>query len=225
MKGQLSNFIQKNSLLFLGGHLLLIIVGSLSPRLPEDTQTGEISMGLSPKEGDNFKIANDPIVYRLENGKRRQYKSANSFFNHSNNKPFDTPYREGGILICDKETVIKFPKGDYMPYKEGGIGEHCIQPTALERLASKIWRWDKLGHFLAYAILAILLLLFSVQYTVLGEGASWGFVLLIGTVLGVGIEYLQFTYITGRNKEVLDLLFNSLGLLGGVFFYKKWWIK
>ena len=200
---------------------MVIVVGSLWPKLSRHYQTGEISSGLVPKDGDNFKIANDPAVYRLDNGQRRQYKSDTAFFNHSNNKPFDTPYEEGGILICDKEVVLSFPMGDYMPKEEGKIGEVYLHKKAWERFREAFFRRDKVKHCIAYAIFAFLLLLLLKRYTQWSTTIQ-GFVLLVlGTLLGEGIEWLQYLYIPGRDKELLDLAFNTLGLLLGYFIYQQ----
>lgn len=202
-------------------YILLIIVGSLWPRLSRHYQTGEVSLGLIPQEGDNFKIANDPAVYRLEKGKRRQYKSDTSFFNHSNNKPFDTPYEEGGILICDKAVVLAFPMGDYMPKEEGGIGEVYLRKKAWERFQEALFRRDKVKHCVAYAIFAMLLLLLFRRYTQWSTTIQGLVVLVLGTLLGEGIEWLQYLYIPGRDKELLDLAFNTLGLFAGYIIYQQ----
>jgi VanZ family protein len=219
--------LKKYSLLLLVLHLILVITGSLWPSLSEHYQTGEISSGQTPKEGDNFKIANDPIVYRLEDGKRRQYKSDTAFFNNSHNKPFDTPYEQGGILICDKEVVLAFSIGNYMPKKVGGIGELYWHKSVWEQLKKGIFRRDKLSHFFAYAVLAILLLMSLEQYSRRDSTIKYIAVLVFGIVFGAVIEQLQFEYIPGRDKELLDLVFNTLGIFAGIFIYNRWveWLK
>lgn len=219
--------LKKYSLLLLVLHLLLVVTGSLWPSLSRHHQTGEISSGQIPKEGDNFKIANDPIVYRLEDGKRRQYKSDTAFFNNSGNKPFDTPYEQGGILICDKEVVLAFLNGNYMPKEVGGRGELYLHKSIWEQLKKGIFRRDKLSHFFAYMVLAILLLMALEQYSTQRSIVKYIFVLMFGIVFGGIIEQLQFEYIPGRNKELLDLGFNTLGIFGGIFIYNRWleWSK
>ena len=141
--------IKKYSLLLFVLHLILVVTGSLWPHLSRHYQTGEISSGKTPKEGDNFKIANDPIVYRLEDGKRRQYKSDTSFFNNSHNKPFDTPYEQGGILICSKEVVLASAIGNYMPSDIGGRGAVYLHKSVWEDLEAALFRRDKVSHFFA----------------------------------------------------------------------------
>jgi VanZ family protein len=214
--------LQKYSLPLFVCCLFLIVTGSLWPRLSRHYQTGEISLGQTPKEGDNFKIANDPIVYRLEGGKRRQYKSDVAFFNNSNNKPFDTPYKQGGILICDKEVVLAFAIGDYMPRKVGGQGEVYVHKSIWEQLKEGAFRIDKVSHFFAYSLFAILLLMVLDRYSTQVSMVKNILVLVIGIVFGAVIEQLQFEYIPGRNKELLDLLFNILGLLVGILIYNQW---
>ncbi len=214
--------LQKYSLPFLLLYMLLIITGSLWPRLSRHYQTGEISSGQIPKEGDNFKMVNDPAVYRLEDGTRRQYKSDTAFFNHSNNKPFDTPYEDGGILICDKEVVLSFPMGDYMPKEPGERGEAYFHKNTWQQLKESIFRRDKLSHFLAYGILAILCLWTFQYYRVASVFVSNIVALLLVISFGAGIEELQFAYIPGRDKELLDLLFNVLGGGIGLLIYHYW---
>lgn len=214
--------LKKYSLPLLVLYLFLIITGSLWPSLSRHYQTGEISSGQIPKEGDNFKMANDPIVYRLENGKRRQYKSDTAFFNNSNNKPFDTPYEQGGILICDKEVVLAFPIGNYMPKEVGGRGERYLHKNTWQQLKEAIFRRDKLSHFFAYMILAVLMSMVLERYSTWSSMAKKLLVLGIGIFVGAVIEQLQFDYIPGRDKEFLDLVFNTLGILLGIFVYNRW---
>jgi len=167
-------------------------------------------------------LSNDPIVYRLENGKRRQYKSDTAFFNNSDNKPFDTPYKQGGILICDKEVVLAFPMGNYMPRKIDGKGAIYKYKSTWQQLKEHIFRSDKLSHFFAYAILAILFLFILEPYNSWSSTAKNIFVLTIGVLFGAVIEQLQFEYIPGRDKELLDLIFNTLGVFVGLFIYTRW---
>jgi VanZ family protein len=214
--------LKKYSLLLLVCCLSLIVIGSLWPQLSRHYQTGEISAGQIPKEGDNFKMVNDPIVYRLEDGKRRQYKSDVAFFNNSKNKPFDTPYEQGGILICDKEVVLAFPMGNYMPKEIGGEGEFYVHKNTWEQLKEGVFRRDKVSHFFAYTLLAILLLMVLERYSNQSAMVKYLLTLGIGIIFGAVIEQLQFEYIPGRDKELLDLIFNILGILAGIFIYNAW---
>lgn len=215
------SIIQRFSFSIFCSYLVLIIIGSLFPRFSIHYQTGEISSGLVPQEGDNFKIANEPAVYRLEDGKRRLYRSDTSFFNHSDNKAFDTAYENGGILICNKTTVLSFPLGDYMPAEPGGIDTKYREQLASERFKKALFRTDKIVHFSSYAIFAILLLIVLQQYSLWSNFIKIAVVFLAGTIIGGGIELLQFAFIPGRDQELLDFIFNSLGLITGVFLYQK----
>jgi VanZ family protein len=214
--------LKKYSLPLFVLYLVLVVIGSLWPKLSRHYQTGEISSGQTPKEGDNFKMVNDPIVYRLEDGKRRQYKSDTAFFNNSNNKPFDTPYEQGGILICNKEVVLAFPIGNYMPKKVGGRGETYLHKSIMDQLQEGIFRRDKVSHFFAYTGLAILLLMVLERYSRQQPLINLVIVLIFGILFGGIIELLQFEYIPGRDKELLDLIFNTLGILVGILIYNRW---
>lgn len=218
---QLFKLLQQHSFTVFFIYVAIITTGSLWPRLSEHYQTGEIASGLTPKEGDNFKLANYPAVYRLEEGKRRQYTSDTSFFNHSENKPFDTPYELGGILICDKETVFSFPMGDYMPLEPGGVGKKYKQELAWDKFKTAFFRSDKVVHCFSYAVFAIFLLVVLQQYPQWSKFTKTIIVFLVGTLVGGSIEWLQFEFIPGRDKELLDLLFNTVGLVLGTYLYNK----
>ena len=82
------------------------------------------------------------------------------------------------------------------------------------------FRKDKLKHFLAYACLALLFLLVLDRYSPFSFAIQGILVLCIGTFIGVTIEYLQFEYIPGRDKELLDMLLNAIGLIAGIILYK-----
>lgn len=217
----LIRFFQRYIVLFFLLYMIVLVVGSLWPRFSRHYQTGEISSGLAPKEGDNFKMVNNPAVYRLDDGKRRQYKNEESFFIDPRNKPYDTPYEKGGILICDKKVVLAIPMGDYMPLKKGAVGEKYQEKYLQERLKEAIFRKDKVAHFIAYggwAVLLMILLAYYFSYSFLGMTLI---VLVTGTLFGGVLELLQFELIPGRDKEWLDLLFNTFGLLGGILIYSK----
>ena len=74
---------------------------------------------------------------------------------------------------------------------------------------------DKLLHFVFYAIFSFFLFLLSHKLT-LGLDSfikKWTFVFSIGTIVGVSIEFIQYTLIPSRSGEWLDLLANSVGLI------------
>ena len=75
--------------------------------------------------------------------------------------------------------------------------------------------WDKLLHFIFYAIFSFFLFLLSHKLT-LGLDSfikKWTFVFTIVTIVGVGIEFIQYTLIPSRSGDWLDLLANSVGLI------------
>ncbi len=216
----LSSLVSKYSLPLLMLYLCLLFVGSLWPKLSRHYQEGEISAGVFPKEGDNFKLMNMPAVYKYENGKRRKYTSDTSFYNYPSNPPFDTPYESGGILICDKAIVFSIPMGDFMPFQPGGVALKYHQKSFQMSFTEAFFRKDKLKHFLAYACLALLFLLVLDRYSPFSFAIQGILVLCIGTFIGVTIEYLQFEYIPGRDKELLDMLLNAIGLIAGIILYK-----
>ena len=62
--------------------------------------------------------------------------------------------------------------------------------------------WDKLLHFIFYAIFSFFLFLLSHKLT-LGLDSfikKWTFVFTIGTIVGVGIEFIQYTLIPSRSR-------------------------
>ena len=68
--------------------------------------------------------------------------------------------------------------------------------------------WDKVEHFIAYAVLAVL-----------GARAFPGRPWLLAAALvanGVGVEILQEAMGLGRQGEVLDALANTLGIAAGL---------
>ena len=74
---------------------------------------------------------------------------------------------------------------------------------------------DKLLHFIFYAIFSFFLFLLSHKLT-LGLNSfikKCTFVVTIGTIVGVGIEFIQYSLIPSRSGDWLDLLANSVGLI------------
>lgn len=221
MMNKVRQFIEKYSFFIFIVYVGIITIGSLWPRFSVHYQTGEISSGQIPQNGENFKMVNDAAVYRLEDGQRRQYTSDTSFFNHSENKPFDTPYENGGILICDKSVVFSFPMGDYMPLEPGGISQKYKKKLAWDQFKEALFRRDKVVHFFSYLFFAMLLLMALERFVNCSTWFKLGLVFGVGTIVGGSIELLQFAYIPGRDKELLDLIFNSFGLIGGMLVFQK----
>ena len=78
---------------------------------------------------------------------------------------------------------------------------------------------DKWIHFVFYAIFSFLLFLSTHTNTKSLNSCvkRWSLVLIIGTVVGLSIELIQRSLISGRHGEWMDVLVNTIGLLGGVF--------
>tara|TARA_B100001142_G_C14028778_1_gene537262 strand:- start:18 stop:398 length:381 start_codon:yes stop_codon:yes gene_type:complete len=78
---------------------------------------------------------------------------------------------------------------------------------------------DKWIHFVFYAIFSFLLFLSTHTNTksLNSYVKRWSLVLIIGTVVGLSIELIQHSLISGRHGEWMDVLVNTMGLLGGIF--------
>ena len=53
---------------------------------------------------------------------------------------------------------------------------------------------------------------------------KWTFVFTVGTIVGLSIEFIQYTLIPSRSGEWLDILANSVGLitmLSSIYLLKK----
>ena len=85
---------------------------------------------------------------------------------------------------------------------------------------------DKLLHFVFYAIFSFFLFLLSHKVTLCLDTVikKWTFVFTVGTIVGLSIEFIQFTLIPLRSGEWLDVLANSVGLitmLSSIYLLKK----
>tara|TARA_B000000565_G_scaffold62258_1_gene41322 strand:- start:186 stop:566 length:381 start_codon:yes stop_codon:yes gene_type:complete len=85
---------------------------------------------------------------------------------------------------------------------------------------------DKLLHFVFYAIFSFFLFLLSHKVTLCLDTVikKWTFVFTVGTIVGLSIEFIQFTLIPSRSGEWLDVLANSAGLiimLSSIYLLKK----
>ena len=141
---------------------------------------------MEPKEGDNFKVANRPAVFKLENGIKHQYLTESSYHSYPENRSFDTPYELGGILICDKSTVDAIPDGKFMPFRPGM--KYIERSELSHSIWASVFKLDKLSHFIAYFLYSLILL--------------------------VTIRTLK-----GSISEILDILFNSIGVIAGSIFF------
>lgn len=80
---------------------------------------------------------------------------------------------------------------------------------------SRHWGWiqpDKIGHAGAYALLAFLLQL---------GFKRWFFPVIIGTLYGIAIEFMQHAFFYGRQFDLLDMLANFIGCLMGVVVFHR----
>lgn len=206
-----------------GLYVAIVIVLSLYPRVdpPPVPEPGEASSGLLPQEGENFKVIDDVVVYHLERGQRRSYKTGASYLQRPGNPPFGTPYEEGGILLVDSFVLLLHPLGADMPRLKDTTSV-LLAPTIPQGPAwwEPYTHWDKLGHAGVYLLLGLLLWKSCEQrHQRPVVTAAW--VLAVGTVLGWLLELAQASFSLGRDAEWDDLLMNTLGLLLGIGM--AWW--
>lgn len=197
-------------ILLLAFALLLLL--SLWPGQRAHEQSGEVPSGRSPQEGDNFKAANDPRVYRLEAGKKRAYLSSTSYFADWTNPPYGTPYAAGGILICDSALVVEIPLGQPVPLTKAELNN--------QKSWQRFLHGDKLGHLVLYFLFSLLFLL--AFYDKKKSSRQYLLFFLLLWSIGLGIEYLQGFFSQNRNFEWEDILMNSWGIglaLGGHFIF------
>lgn len=199
-------------------YLLFLILVSLLPRYSAPI-VKENSSGLLPLEGQNFKVVDAPVVYRLERGHRRPYKSAAAFLLRLENPPFGTPYEEGGILLCDSVVLLFYPLGVKMP----DLGKEEVQSSdnysyQKVNLSCSLLGKDKIGHLLIYIGLAILLWLTFAKLFSLSQNKMLILVVLLGCGIGFLLELGQQFCSKGRDAEWEDMLMNSIGISIGVVF-------
>lgn len=201
-----------------GLYLLGVAIVSLWPRstVLVAPSVKEKSQQLLPREGENFKVVDAPVVYRLEAGHRRPYRSAAAFLGRPENPPFGTAYKEGGILLCDSVALLFYPLGVKMPRPdEGRVVPFNKRPYKPLNEGRPLLRKDKLGHLLVYMGLAVLLWLALTQVFSLSPIAVFSSVLFFGSLFGFFLELGQAYYSAGRDAEWEDMLMNVLGLLLG----------
>ena len=86
--------------------------------------------------------------------------------------------------------------------------------------------FDKLVHFVMYMILSTLLLqgtsLFRSRYKpVIQILYTAGLVVIYGVIM----EYIQLAFITSREGDLIDVLFNIAGCLCGIAFYRIYSVR
>jgi len=78
---------------------------------------------------------------------------------------------------------------------------------------------DKVAHFGMYAVWAYLIVYaWTSNSTYSNQKVKW-LTFLFGTLLGVILEYGQYTMTFGRSFETWDIVANSIGSLVGAFFF------
>ena len=76
------------------------------------------------------------------------------------------------------------------------------------------WHIDKIGHFLAYAGMAILALL------TFDSGIARISALLLAVALGAALEWGQ-SFVPGHDMSLLDGIANALGVLSGTLLFRR----
>ena len=77
-----------------------------------------------------------------------------------------------------------------------------------------LWHIDKIGHFLAYAGMAILALL------TFDSGIARISALIFAVALGAALEWGQ-SFVPGRDMSLLDGIANTLGVLSGTLLFRR----
>ncbi len=85
--------------------------------------------------------------------------------------------------------------------------------------SSRLWSYDKLGHFLLFGSWTYLLGLY--RYFMTGNHVHLLPVFLLGVSFGVAVEFLQYMLPVQRQADFLDLAFDALGCLAAVLALKK----
>ncbi|HQX94412.1 MAG TPA: VanZ family protein [Thermomonas sp.] len=70
--------------------------------------------------------------------------------------------------------------------------------------------FDKVEHFVAYAVLA------AGAVQLFARRLSWGFVCVLLVLMGIGLEHLQAQMALGRMLDRVDALANTVGVLAGL---------
>lgn len=85
---------------------------------------------------------------------------------------------------------------------------------------SKLFSYDKIGHFLLFGSWTLLLGLYH-NIALSGNTNIW-IIFLIGTSFGIFIEFLQYSLpALNRHADIFDILFDAAGCLVAVFLLQK----
>lgn len=98
-----------------------------------------------------------------------------------------------------------------------GIVYACVTPNEQMPDVHFFEGFDKLMHFAFYFVLIILLLIYRLQQ----DWRTWvvGLMIILVSMFGISIEFLQRFLEGGRSFSVADMLANNLGLIVGLSVY------
>lgn len=85
--------------------------------------------------------------------------------------------------------------------------------------SSQFWSYDKLGHFLLFGFWTYLIGLY--RYFSTDKTDKLFTIFLLGVSFGVAIELLQYVLPVGRQADLFDIAFDSLGCLTAVLALRK----
>jgi VanZ family protein len=77
-----------------------------------------------------------------------------------------------------------------------------------------LWHIDKIGHFLAYAGMAVL------AFLTFDSGRARISALVFAVALGAALEWGQ-SFVPGRDMSLLDGIANTLGVLAGTLLFRR----
>jgi len=89
--------------------------------------------------------------------------------------------------------------------------------SGIDEKSIKIPYFDKLVHFLMYFSLTYILIVSSI----LKSKYYKFFVVVFGILFGILAELLQHFIFTYRTGDIMDFVFNSIGIFTSLFFYNK----
>ena len=83
---------------------------------------------------------------------------------------------------------------------------------------SKLWEFDKLGHFAVYALLSFFLSAWKMKQYEHVSNVLILYILpvILGSLLGTFLEYAQGNWLSGRYFDLLDVIANIIGCIAGV---------
>lgn len=79
---------------------------------------------------------------------------------------------------------------------------------------------DKVGHFIAYCVLT-LLILFGMQKSLKISSRNMILAIVISSAYGACLEVIQYTFFPNRYFEVWDAVANITGALAGYYIFRK----